>query len=58
MSCGHCKATVEAALAAVPGAQDIVVDLGARTVSVAGDVPTEILLYALDAAGYPASQTD
>jgi copper chaperone len=58
MSCGHCKATVEAALAAVPGTHDIVVDLGARTVSVAGDVPVEVLMSALDSVGYPASPAD
>jgi copper chaperone len=55
MSCGHCKAAVEAALSAVPGALDIRVDLARRQVSVAGDAAPAALITALDAAGYPAT---
>jgi copper chaperone len=58
MSCGHCKATVEKALASVPGAGDVAVDLAARTASVTGPAETAALLAALDAAGYPAKATD
>lgn len=54
MSCGHCKAAVEAALAAVPGAGAVAVDLAAREAAVAGDAPVPALLAALAAAGYPA----
>ena len=54
MSCGHCKATVEAALAAVPGAGPVTVDLAARKIDVSGSAPLAALLAALDAAGYPA----
>lgn len=55
MSCGHCKATVESALGAVPKAGEIKVDLGARMVEVTGPAPSAELLEALDAAGYPAT---
>jgi len=55
MSCGHCKASVEAALANVPGAGAIRVDLAGRTVEVDGAAAIPALLLALDAAGYPAS---
>lgn len=56
MSCGHCKAAIEAALAAVPGAGAVKVDLTARQVDVAGAAPVEVLLSALDKAGYPATK--
>lgn len=55
MSCGHCKATVEAALGALPEAGEVKVDLSARKVEVTGPAPAEALLKALDAAGYPAT---
>ncbi len=55
MSCGHCKATVESALGAVPQAGEVKVDLTARKVEVSGPAPVAELLRALDAAGYPAS---
>ena len=55
MSCGHCKATVEAALGAVPQAGEVKVDLGTRQVEVTGPAPAADLLKALDAAGYPAT---
>ena len=55
MSCGHCKATVESALGAVPQTGDVRVDLAARKVEVTGPAPAEALLKALDAAGYPAT---
>ncbi len=55
MSCGHCKAAVEQALAGVPGAGTITVDLAARVAKVAGAADLTLLLAALDSAGYPAS---
>jgi copper chaperone len=54
MSCGHCKAAVEAALARVPGSGTAEVDLASRTVTVAGTAPLPDLLAALEKAGYPA----
>lgn len=54
MSCSHCKATVEAALALVPDAGEVAVDLAARQVQVAGPATIAALIAALDKAGYPA----
>ena len=52
MSCGHCKASVEAALS--PIATAIVVDLDTRTVHAeAQDVGK--LIHALAEIGFPAS---
>lgn len=55
MSCGHCKAAVEKALATVPGAGNVTVDLATRQVTVSGPVELAPLLAALDAAGYTAA---
>ena len=55
MSCGHCKATVEAALGALPQVGTVKVDLTTRKVEVTGPALTVDLLKALDAAGYPAT---
>jgi copper chaperone len=52
MSCGHCKASVEAALA--PLAAKVQVDLPARRVTAEGAAP-EALIRALEAIGFPAS---
>jgi copper chaperone len=52
MSCGHCKASVEAALA--PLTTRVTVDLPARRVSAEGATP-ESLLKALEAIGFPAT---
>ncbi len=58
MSCGHCKATVEATLAGVPGVAAVRVDLAARKVAIEGPANVPALLAALDLAGYPATATD
>jgi copper chaperone len=55
MSCGHCKAAVEAALTAVPGAGPISVDLAAKRATAEGAADPTALLAALSAAGYPAT---
>ena len=55
MSCSHCKATVEAALGAVPEVGAVTVDLTTRKVQVAGPATAAALLPALDKAGYPAT---
>ncbi|VDC30120.1 heavy-metal-associated domain-containing protein [Pseudogemmobacter humi] len=51
MSCGHCKASVEAALK--PIATLVEVDLAAREVRAEGAGP-EALIAALAAVGFPA----
>lgn len=55
MSCSHCKASVEAAIGAVPQAGAVKVDLSTRKVEVTGPAPAADLIKALDAAGYPAT---
>jgi copper chaperone len=52
MSCGHCKAAVETALA--PLASKVTVDLPARRVTVEGTTEDARLLKALDDVGFPA----
>ena len=51
MSCGHCKASVEAALA--PLATHVSVDLATRQVTVEGGDPAR-QISALAAIGFPA----
>ena len=55
MSCNHCKAAIEAALASVPDSGTIKVDLTTRQVEVTGPAPVDALIQALDQAGYPAT---
>jgi copper chaperone len=55
MTCGHCKAAVEAALSAVPGTDRISVDLAAKQAVAEGSADSTALLAALEAAGYPAT---
>jgi len=54
MSCGHCKAAVETALA--PLAREVQVDLPARRVTVTGAEATAPLIAALAAVGFPAQE--
>lgn len=53
MSCGHCKASVEAALTALPGTT-AAVDLTQRQVQVSGNASPATLLDALTKIGFPA----
>lgn len=55
MTCGHCRASVEAALSALPGAGEIAVDLPTRQASVSGPAAPEALIAALDEIGFPAT---
>jgi len=54
MSCGHCKASVEAAILKLDPAATVVVDLKARRAEVTSGVPVEALINALGAVGFPA----
>lgn len=54
MSCSHCKATVEKAIAGVDRAARVDVDLANRTVDVTASATPEAVLAALSAEGYPA----
>lgn len=55
MSCGHCKASVLSALSGVAGANDVAVDLAAKTVTVTGSAQPAALIRALEAVGFPAA---
>jgi len=55
MSCGHCKATVEKAVAGVDAGASVDVDLGDRTVSIDSSAPAAALIDALKASGYEAT---
>ena len=54
MSCGHCRASIETALAPLPGVGAIAFDAEARRVAVTGSAPAATLIAALDAIGFPA----
>lgn len=55
MSCGHCRASIEAALAPLPGVAAVRFDATARTATVEGDAPAALLIQTLDAIGFPAA---
>lgn len=55
MTCGHCKASVESALAALGSAGTITVDLAAKTATTSGSAPADALIKALDEVGFPAT---
>ncbi len=55
MTCGHCTASVEGALKALPDAGDITVDLAAKTATTSGPATPASLLKALDEVGFPAT---
>jgi copper chaperone len=52
ISCGHCKAAIEAEVGEVPGVTLVDVDVDARTVRVLGDVEEAAIVAAIDEAGY------
>jgi copper chaperone len=52
ISCGHCKAAIEAGVGAVAGVTSVTVDVDTRTVAVAGDATDDAVTAAIDEAGY------
>ena len=56
MMCKHCKATVERVCKAVPGVQDAVVDLAAKTVTVTGDADLAALKQAIVAEDFEVEE--
>ena len=52
MMCTHCKAAVEKACKAVPGVEDAVVDLRAKTVTVSGNADVAALKKAITDADF------
>lgn len=55
MNCGHCRASVETALSALPGIGTLAIDLPARQLSISGPAAPGDVLAALDAIGFPAT---
>lgn len=55
MTCGHCKAAVEKAVASVDPEARVSVDLPGRTVEVDSDAADQALLAAVQAEGYDAT---
>ncbi len=55
MSCGHCKAAVERAIAAEDAAATVSVDLAARLVEVKTALSAAAVMAALAQEGYPAT---
>ncbi len=60
MTCGHCQAAVERSISAIPGVEHVEVDLegGAAHATVNADVATELLVAAVQTAGYTARAAD
>ena len=54
MSCGHCRANIEAALAPVPGITALRFDAERRQAQIEGAVEARDLVAVLDAVGFPA----
>ena len=53
MTCGHCMAAVEAEIRALPGIDDVQVDLDRGRVTVRGErVDDQAIAAAVDEAGY------
>lgn len=55
MTCTHCQKAVEDALAAVPGARGVKVDLDRGVALVGGDADPQALVAAVEDEGYGAS---
>lgn len=54
MSCGHCKTSIEKAVASVDADALVAVDLTTREVTVQSDAAVEALIAAMKSEGYVA----
>lgn len=54
MSCGHCKASIEGAIASVDADAQLKIDLTQREVTVDSQVDDEALIAAMKSEGYEA----
>lgn len=54
MACGHCKARVENAIAALEGVESVTVSLEDKTAEVEGEVSDETVIAAVKAVGFEA----
>ncbi|MGB5559700.1 MAG: heavy-metal-associated domain-containing protein [Paracoccaceae bacterium] len=55
MSCGHCKAAIETAVAALDSSATIECDMPARTVAIDSSADLASLIAAMKDAGYEAA---
>ncbi|MDR0808080.1 MAG: heavy-metal-associated domain-containing protein [Gemmobacter sp.] len=55
MSCGHCRASIEAALKPLSGIAAVRFDAEARTATVEGSASADEIVKVLDSIGFPAS---
>ncbi|MGB9986253.1 CopZ family metallochaperone [Salarchaeum japonicum] len=55
MTCGHCEQKVEDALSGVDGVTSVHVDRELGTATVEGDANADVLVQAVEDAGYDAS---
>ena len=55
MSCAACQARVEKAVSKVPGVESCSVSLLTNSMGVEGTAPTDVIIKAVEAAGYGAS---
>jgi copper chaperone len=58
ISCAHCKNSIETALAAVPQAGPVAVDIPGKQVTTGGQAPVQAVLAALAEIGFPAQVVD
>jgi copper chaperone len=54
MSCGHCKAAIEAAILKLDPSAHVVIDMPNRRASITSSQPDAALIKALDSVGFPA----
>lgn len=52
MACSHCQATVKKAIEALPGVNNVVVDLNSGKAIVDGDVNSDAIAAAVSQAGF------
>ena len=57
ISCGHCKAAIEAEVAKVDGVESVEVSIEDRTVTISGSAYDGPLRAAIDEAGYEVAGT-
>ncbi|GJM15449.1 MAG: copper-translocating P-type ATPase [Thermodesulfobacteriota bacterium] len=58
ISCASCVNTIETAVRALPGVEDVEVNFAERTVNVSGDVAEDVLINAITKSGYTASSLE
>ena len=58
MKCGGCVAAVKEVLEAVPGSQEVVVDLDGNWAQVQGEIDVDTAIASLTEKGYPARRIE